>query len=119
MTTEFPADKVALALREVMQLFADGDYSALEQLTHGVRLAAHEMKQAINEYGRTLLPPPNEAYDSIFVIPIDESLPHAYAVTMYFHTLEEGVSDLELQATLIEDPAGGKMTVEIDDILVA
>lgn len=110
---------IARTLREVVRLLVDAEYQQLEQLTHGVRLAASEIEAEVRAYGRQLLFPPEDAFSRIDVIPVRNSLPPEYSVRLRLYTVEEGESDLELQATLIEAPSGELMRVEIDNILVA
>jgi hypothetical protein len=111
--------KIEETLREIISLFVRKDYLALEKLSKGVRLKASEIEQGITEYGRTLVIPPPEAFQSIDVIPIRASVPRAYSIRFPFYTIEEGESDLELQVTFIDDPTREQMLVEIDGILVA
>lgn len=110
--------KIESTLREIMSLFVRKDYVALEKLSKGVRLKASEIEEGITEYGRTLVFPPSEAFQNIDVIPIRASVPQAYSIRFDFHTIEEGESDLQLQATFIDDPTTEHMRVEIDGILV-
>lgn len=53
------------------------------------------------------------------VIPIRGAVPPAYSVRFRLFTLEEGPSDLELQATFIGYPSDEMMRVELDNIIVA
>jgi hypothetical protein len=105
-------------LRAVVDLLVKRKYAELEKMTAGVRLKAAEIESVVNEYGRTIADAPAEAYSNVDVIPIRASAPPAYSVRFRLFTVEEGASDLELQATLI-DESGELMRVEIDDILVA
>ena len=107
------------ALRRVVELLVQKDYAALERITGGVRLTASEMESGVNDYPGTLTVPPPTAYSRADVIPIRNTSPQAYSVRFRLYTREERESDLELQATLIDNPAAGPMTIEIDDILVA
>jgi hypothetical protein len=70
------------------------------------------------DYGRTLVPPPAEALSNLDMVRVHASASPAYSIRFRLHTLEEGVSDLELQATFIEREPG-TMRVEIDNIVVA
>lgn len=73
----------------------------------------------MNEYGRTLVMPPETAYDNIDVIPIRGSEPQAYSVRFRLYTKEEGQSDLEVQLTLTDRGTGEEMGIQLDGILVA
>ena len=106
-------------LREIVELLVGGDYAGLERRTNGVRLSAKEMESAIVDYGRTLVFPPADAFLDIDVIPVRSSSPPSYSVRFTLYTHEEGRSDLELQATLGEGTEETRMSVEIDNILVA
>lgn len=71
------------------------------------------------EYCRTLVMPPETAYDNIDVIPIRGSEPQAYSVRFRLYTKEEGQSDLEVQLTLMDRGTGEEMGIQLDGILVA
>lgn len=110
--------KIEGTLRDIMNLFVRKDYVALEKLSKGVRLKASEIEEGITEYGRTIVVPPAEAFQNIDVIPIRGHVPQEYSIRFDFYTIEEGKSDLQLQATFIDDPTTEQMRVEIDGILV-
>lgn len=112
------AKSIERTLRVVIDLLVRKNYAGLEALTMGVRLKASEIESAVAEYGRTIAEAPAEAYSKLDVIPIKASAPPAYSVRFRLFTVEEGASDLELQATLI-DEFGELMRVELDDIRVA
>lgn len=95
------------------------DYAGLAELTDGKRLKAEHIESGVKEYGRTLVKPPEQAYDYVDVVYVEDSSPPQYSIRFALFTCEEGRSDLELQATLIDDGSGATMKVEIDGILVA
>jgi hypothetical protein len=113
------AHAIERMLRTIVDLLVQRDYAALERLSHGARLQAHEMEEGVREYGRTLIMPPGDAFARADVIPISGAAPPAYSVRFRLYTQEEGLSDLELQATLTGDADAEMMNVEIDNILVA
>ncbi|HSN98079.1 MAG TPA: hypothetical protein VLS89_07260 [Candidatus Nanopelagicales bacterium] len=113
------AKSIERTLRAVVELLVRKDYSGLERLTHGVRLRASELEKGVDDYGRTLVFPPSDAFSRADVIPIRGASPQAYSVRFRLHTREEGQSDLEMQATFIDDPGAEMMVVEIDNIIVA
>src|SRR5689334_21362992 len=112
------ANAIGSTLRRVVNLLVGKDYAGLERLTRGVRLRASEIETGIREYGRTLVLPPPEAFSSADVIAIRGSVPPAYSVRFRLHTREEGLSDLQLQATFIEDLNENNMVVQLDNIIV-
>jgi len=102
-----------------MNLLVSGRYADLEHLTQGVRLRASEIKEGVRDYGRTLVHPPPDAYSRIDAVLTTGTSPPAYSIRFRLFTLEEGLSDLELQATFIGDPNQEAMRVELDNIIVA
>lgn len=120
-----PGDELGLgasmerALRRVIELLVQRDYAALEVLSRGSRLRASEIEEGVVSYGGSLVMPPPEAFLGVDVIRVQGAQPPAYSVRFRLYTLEEGRSDLELQATLVETADDGFMQVEIDNIVVA
>ena len=112
------AKSIERTLRVVIDLLVRKNYAELEELTMGVRLKASEIESGVAEYGRTIAEAPAEAYSNLDVIPVRGSVPPAYSLRFRLYTTEEGISDLELQATLI-DESGELMRVEVDAITVA
>ena len=53
------------------------------------------------------------------MLPIRGTSPQEYSVRFRLYTQEEGRSDLELQATFIENSEDELMAVEVDNIIVA
>ena len=90
-----------------------GDYSGLESLTRGRRLSAEEMKTAVDDYGRRLVPPPESAFESdLDAIPIQDADPSAWSVVMTLWTEEEGRSDLSIVLTVTQLEYGFDVTLD-------
>ena len=104
-------EKAEATVCHVVGLLAAGDYRALEQLSGG-GLSAHEVRQSVEDYGRSVLPSPFEMGE-----PVAVTGPRAWAVDMDLHTAEEGRSDLTLSLTLLDDP-GPLYGVRLDDLHV-
>lgn len=113
------AKRIEQTLRVVMGLLVRGEFHELERLTGGTRLPALAIEQAIREYGPTLKTPPPPAWSQLDVVRITGSQPPRYSVRFHFYTEEEGMSDLELQATLGGSANDDLLSVELDNILVA
>lgn len=109
--------RVRLTIVQLLHWFIAGDYAAIERFTSGVRLSASLMRQAIVDYGRTLVMPPVSALDQLDVIEIDGSSPKAWSVRVDLWTVEEGRSDLSLECTLIDRP-GDLLAAEVDNLHV-
>lgn len=109
---------ISKTVRYVVNLLVDRKYKELEMLTKGVRLNAMYIEAGVVDYGRKLIAPPEFTYDNIDVIPIKETTPNKYSVRFDLYT-EEGLSDLSIEMTLIDDLVDSDlMMVEIDNIHV-
>ena len=94
------------------------DYDGAEKLTGSRRLAAGDMRRVINQYGRTLVALPNDAWAHATVLPISTSDDgEAWSVTLPVWTAEEGRSDLEIETRLDARP-DGRETIQLDNIRV-
>lgn len=109
-------DDVLNGVKLVMIHLANRRYKDLEVLTNAVRLTADEMASAIFEYGRTVIEPPNNAFESISMIEINDTNPPKWSVVMPLWTVEEGRSDLSIELTIWSN--SGRLKIEIDNIHV-
>ena len=109
--------RIREVVRRVASLLAHGDYDALERLSRGKRLTAAELKQAVQEYGRTLVMPPDEAFERLDVVDVDAFSPKRHGVRLDLWTAQEGRSDLTLEIT-ITDTGPESYDVQIDDLHV-
>lgn len=110
------AEKLARTIHRIVELLVRGDYAAVETLTAGQRLTAGEIEQAINDYGRRLVPLP-PASSARSVVEIEGSDPERWSVYVDLWTSEEGRSDLTLELTLA-DSSDDTYAAEIDNIHV-
>jgi len=90
----------------VVDLLVDGDYGALASMTRNRRLLEHEIREAIEEYGETLVYPPSESWDAVEIIEIDGAQPPAFHVDVPLWTVEDGESDLFVELEMIERHQG-------------
>lgn len=104
-------EKAEATVRHVVGLLAAGDYGALEQLSGG-GLSADEVRQSVEDYGRSVLPSPFGMDEPVAVT---ES--RTWVVDVDLHTAEEGRSDLTLSLTLLDGP-GPLYGVRLDDLHV-
>jgi hypothetical protein len=109
--------RILLVIREIVSLLVQGNFESVQRLSKGIRLTAEEMRDAIEEYGRQLVMPPSEAFESLDVVKVDDVEPQRWSVRFDLWTKKEGRSDLSLELTLIER-TGESLDVEIDDIHV-
>lgn len=109
--------RVKLTVVQLLHWLLAGDYAAIERFTSGVRLSASLMRQAIVDYGRTLVMPPASALDQLDVIEVDGSNPKAWSVRVDLWTVEEGRSDLSLECTLVSRH-GDLLAAEVDNLHV-
>lgn len=107
---------LSASIETVLRLLARCEYETLEAVTRGKRLAATEIRHAIEEYGRTIVMPPDIfPSDLEFYGEPDEN--RSVLAVMSLWTEEEGRSDLSIELTLI--PVSTDLwNVEIDNIRV-
>lgn len=111
--------RIENTVRHVVELLVAGQYHAVEALTGGMRLKKEEIDAGVFEYGCRSASPPDDAYKLIDIVPIASTSPSEYSIRFRLYTEEEGRSDLEIQATLIDVNDASFMKVELDNILVA
>lgn len=103
------------AIRRLVADLASGRFDDLEADGRAGLLSGSELEAAIRDYGRTLIPLPDEALALIDCFPRDGD-----ASTMFFDvplwTVEEGRSDLTLQLVATDDR--GRHRLEITDLHV-
>lgn len=115
-------DGVRRTVQRVVAYLVDGEWAEVERISGGRRLSAADLADAVAEYGRTLVPLPEEGMRAVDVLPIDPaawSRPdrRELAVHVPLWTREEGPSDLSLALTLVE-AQDGTFDVEVDNVEV-
>jgi hypothetical protein len=112
METHLP-DRV----RSIVGMLVARDYAGIERETEGQRLTAAELENGVAEYGRTLVMPPEHAFQKIDVVQVTAPGPRRWSIRFDLWSAEEGRSDLSLEMTIIER-ADGTLMVEVDDLHV-
>ncbi len=102
-------------VRYVYSLLQNKQYGELAFVSRGNRLSADELKESINEYGCKLIPYPDKI--GLDVIEVEGSNPKEWSVVAPIFTVEEGLSDLSIELSLIDN---GKSiySIEVDNIRV-
>jgi hypothetical protein len=103
------------AVRELVDDLVAGRFGSIEADGRIGRLTQSEIRRALDEYGRTLVPLPNEAIAAMEILPSNLA-PRTFAVDVPLWTAEEGRSDLTLSLTVVENDDGAELT--IDDLHV-
>lgn len=109
--------KLARTLDRIGQLLVAENYEELARLTNSLRLTADELRQAVLDYGRRVVPPPQNTWTVRSTVEIEGAVPEAWSVYVDLWTAEEGRSDLTLELT-IRDSAEDTYNVEIDNLHV-
>lgn len=109
--------KIENTVKFLVELLVDNRYQDIEDLTKGIRLDATQIRQAIDDYGRTLTRPPESEYSNLDVIEVQGTSPRKWSVRFDLWTEEEGRSDLSIELTLL-DSGDDTLNVEIDNIHV-
>jgi hypothetical protein len=102
-------------VRRLIEDLAAGRYAEIAADGRAGRLTEAELRTAIEQYGRTLVPLP---VDGEMLVDIHEqtSQPDTVTLDVPLWTREEGRSDLTLSVTAIKQ--GETYTVEVDDLHV-
>lgn len=109
-------DVIAL-IKQVIAWMIAGAFDAVDQRSNGVRLSAADLSGAVNDYGRTLTMPPDEAFADLDAIAVSNAPYPTWSIRMDLWTKEEGRSDLTLECTVIEK-CNDDLTLEIDNLHV-
>jgi hypothetical protein len=97
-------------------IIAQGNYEMLIQRCAKSRLTSEDVQSAIREYGRKIIEPPVNAYQSLDVVPIRNAAVPTWSVRVPLWTEEEGRSDLTLEMTI--SLAHDHPVIELDDLHV-
>lgn len=111
-----PKSDLGIAVRQVVGLLVSGKYDEIVELTFGIRLDAESIRGAIARYGRTLIDPPEAAFQDLDIIEVENTVFPTFSVGMNLWTAEEGKSDLSIDLTVMQH--GDNFTIEFDDIHV-
>lgn len=103
-------------VRQVIHLLVTHRYYELEALTGGVHLSGAEIQTGVEDYGRRLADPPQEAYGLLHAVRVLVAEHETWFVRMPLWTEEEGRSDLEVEMTVIFQE--GEVKIELNGILV-
>ena len=107
--------KIKEETKQIVRWLVACDYDAIEKYTNSVRLPADELKYAVGDYGREIVMPPDENFDELDIIKVENA--REWSVRCSLWTKEEGRSDLTLELSLIEISDEG-FQVEIDNLIV-
>jgi hypothetical protein len=112
---EIEYSRIADSIRPIIALLVEGEFESLVQRCPDSRLTASELRTTVLQYNRTLVLPPNDAFDKLDVVEVQNSQPQQFSVRFDLWTKEEGRSDLTIELTLRET---GKplLQAEIDDL---
>ncbi|KFA86825.1 hypothetical protein Q664_51475 [Archangium violaceum Cb vi76] len=102
-------------VRRLIEDLAAGRYAAIAADGRAGRLTEAELRTAVEQYGRTLVPMPSDG-ERLVAIHEQTSQPDAVTLDVPLWTREEGRSDLTLSVTAIKQ--GEAYTVEVDDLHV-
>lgn len=101
----------------IVSLLAAGKFEDVLRNAPGSRVSSEELRTAVLEYGKTLVPLPVGSYELIDYIAVLGSSPLEWSVMTPLFTAEEGRSDLSLELSMFEQAAGG-YRAEVDNLHV-
>jgi hypothetical protein len=109
-------EKIKSIVWQIIALLVGGDFQRIVELTKGVRMSSEDIKAALEDYGRILITPPQNAFDLLDIVEVKNSRIRQFSIRMPLWTREEGRSDLTLELTL--KASDDNLDVELDDIHV-
>ena len=101
----------------LVALLASGEFERVIEAAPNSKVGAAELRTAVAECGHTLVPLPEHASERIDYIAVLGSEPPAWSVVAPLFTIEEGLSDLSLELTLVASD-GGAYEVQVDNLHV-
>jgi hypothetical protein len=99
------------AIQSLIHDLVVGDFEAIVASKRGGDHTPEELRRGVEEYGRTLVDPPDDVWNLVYVYPIT-GRDGVYAVEVPLWTVEEGESDLTLSLTLGVLPDGVNLAVD-------
>ena len=88
-------------VKHLYSLLFSKKYEDIEAFTQGVRMSSAEINECISEYGCKLVPYPEEI--ALDIVLVEGSDPKEWSVIAPIYTEEEGLSDLSLELSLIDN----------------
>jgi hypothetical protein len=114
---ETPVHRLKEKVVNIANLLALRNYDQVVDESQESRLSASDLHSAIEQYGRTLVSPPATAYDNLDAIQISSCQCPTWSVRAPIWTMEEGMSDLTLELTIMVVDEN-HTEVEIEDLHV-
>lgn len=102
-------------VHDLVAALSRGEYGAIISAGRVSRLQEADVRQGIEEYGRTLVPLPSNAVAEWDLYPLDGKA-GVFGVDVPLWTAEEGRSDLTLSLTVHDQE--GSVLIEVDDLHV-
>ena len=103
--------KFIAPIRALVDMLVKGRFDQLERDGRSGRLSSHELKEALQGYGRTIIALPDEAFHLVDVYPI-KGQNTTWAVDVPLWTAEEGRSDLTLSLTVSDSQDGVQLAID-------
>lgn len=110
-------NRIPALLRKIVALLVTQNFGTVDECSHGVRLTSEEIRQAVVDYGRKLIMPPDSAFAELDAVQVVYAAHPTWSIRFNLWTEEEGRSDLTLECSVI-DRGGEALDVEIDNLHV-
>jgi hypothetical protein len=109
-------NSIRTTVRKVLSLISDGQYGCALQMCSISRLTEQDLRGVIRDYGFSFAQPSEDTDQYLDIVAVDGSAIPTWSVRASLWTLEEGRSDLTLELTVSDGPAG--VAIELDDLRV-
>ena len=98
------------SVRNLYSMLCEGRYIDIEHLTGGEKISASEIEQEILDYGCELVQYPTLI--DLDVVDVAGSDPKEWSVVAPIYTKQEGLSDLSIELSLIDNQGVEKVVLE-------
>lgn len=109
-------DALGKVVGNIVALLVDEDYDGVIGACSASRLSAKDLRSVIEQHGRNLVPPPENAYADLDTVRVEQTTEPTWSVRAPLWTAEEGQSDLTLELTMALSADG--VRTEIEDMHV-
>ena len=109
-------EELESVVRKIVSRLVIGDFEGVVAECSASRVMPNDLRQVIQEYGRTFVEPPVDAYVNLDAVAVRGVALPTWSIRAPLWSREEGRSDLTLELTIAKD--GERWDVELDDLHV-
>ena len=93
---------LAAVVRRIVNTISDGDFENVIAQCSTSRLSADDLQSVFKDYGRSFIRPPENAYENLDAVAIQNATTATWSVRAPLWSQEEGRSDLTVELTICD-----------------